>query len=124
MKDPKLPVRAGLLRPQTLKSPSYVDTLQAALAQRTAFAASEPNSENLWASVRRTVTDYLLIEWRKGTLLGHKPEEAFFVRCDRSTMTQNDLDEGRLICVVGVAPVKPAEFVVFYINQSTAGRKT
>jgi phage tail sheath protein FI len=53
-------------------------------------------------------------------LLGAKPEDAFFVRCDRTTMTQNDLDNGRLICLVGISPVKPAEFVIFRIGQWTA----
>jgi phage tail sheath protein FI len=51
---------------------------------------------------------------------GQKPEEAFFVRCDRTTMTQSDLDNGRLICLIGIAPVKPAEFVIFRIGQWTA----
>ena len=58
--------------------------------------------------------------WRTGALLGTKPEEAFFVRCDRTTMTQNDLDNGRLICLIGVAPTNPAEFVIFRIGQWTA----
>ena len=53
-------------------------------------------------------------------LLGDKPEQAFFVRCDRTTMTQNDLDNGRMIVLIGVAPVKPAEFVIFRIGQWTA----
>ena len=59
-------------------------------------------------------------EWRQGALLGDKPEQAYFVRCDRSTMTQNDLDNGRLICLIGVAAIKPAEFVIFRIGQKTA----
>ena len=58
-----------------------------------------------------------------GGLLGSKPEEAYFVRCDLSTMTQNDLDNGRLVCLIGVAAVKPAEFVIFRIGQWTAGTK-
>jgi phage tail sheath protein FI len=63
-----------------------------------------------------------LREWRRGLLTGKKPEQAFFVKCDRTTMTQNDIDNGRLICEVGVAPVKPAEFVIFRIGQWTADR--
>ena len=55
-----------------------------------------------------------------GALLGATPKEAFFVHCDRSTMTQNDLDNGRLICRIGVAAIKPAEFVIFRIGQKTA----
>ncbi|HNH46247.1 MAG TPA: phage tail sheath C-terminal domain-containing protein, partial [Myxococcota bacterium] len=71
-------------------------------------------------SIRGAVSDFLYNEWRNGALLGSKPEEAFFVRCDRTTMTQNDLDNGRLVCLVGVAVVKPAEFVIFRIGQMTA----
>jgi hypothetical protein len=80
----------------------------------------EPNGEALWANVRTTVSDFLYNEWVSGALLGTKPEEAFFVQCDRSTMTQADLDAGRLICLVGVAALKPAEFVIFRIGQKTA----
>ena len=60
--------------------------------------------------------------WRDGTLVGEKQEEAFFVKCDRTTMTQDDIDNGRLILLVGVAPVKPAEFVILRIGQWTADR--
>ncbi len=84
------------------------------------WAVFEPNNDRLWASVRASVEDFLYVEWKNGNLLGSKPEEAFFVRCDRTTMSQNDLDNGRLICLIGVAPVKPAEFVIFRIGQWTA----
>ena len=80
----------------------------------------ENNGPQLWANVRGAVSSFLYNEWRSGNLLGTKPEEAFFVRCDRSTMTQNDLDNGRLICLIGVAVLKPAEFVIFRIGQKTA----
>jgi hypothetical protein len=80
----------------------------------------EPNTEMLWARVRRTVRNFLTDVWRSGALEGAKPEEAFFVKCDRTTMTQADIDNGRLICVVGVAPVKPAEFVIVRIGLFTA----
>lgn len=89
----------------------------------TQWAVFEPNNRRLWNNIRRTVEDFLMVLWRDGALLGAKPEEAFFVRCDRTTMTQNDLDNGRLICLVGVAPVKPAEFVIFRIGQWTADSK-
>jgi phage tail sheath protein FI len=89
----------------------------------TQWAVFEPNNSRLWASIRQTVEDFLLVLWRDGALLGDKPEDAFFVRCDRTTMTQNDLDNGRLICLIGVAPTKPAEFVIFRIGQYTAGSK-
>ncbi|TYB64792.1 phage tail sheath family protein [Nonomuraea sp. PA05] len=86
----------------------------------TQWAVFEPNGEALWRNLTRTVEDFLEVQWRNGALLGASPEEAYFVRCDRSTMTQNDLDNGRLICLIGVAPVKPAEFVIFRIGQFTA----
>jgi uncharacterized protein len=86
----------------------------------TQFAVFEPNGPKLWQNVRRAIEDFLLVLWRDGALLGDKPEKAYFVRCDRTTMTQNDLDNGRLICLIGIAPVKPAEFVIFRIGQWTA----
>lgn len=58
--------------------------------------------------------------WREGALPGSTPDEAFFVRCDRTTMTQDDLDTGRLVCLIGVAPTRPAEFVIIRIGQWTA----
>lgn len=98
----------------------YLAHIEQLLEQGTQWVVFEPNGEQLWANVRRVVEDFLLQEWQSGRLLGDKPEQAYFVRCDRTTMTQNDLDNGRLICVVGVAPVKPAEFVILRIGQSTA----
>jgi phage tail sheath protein FI/enoyl-CoA hydratase/carnithine racemase len=82
----------------------------------------EPNGEPLWAAVRQTVTNFLLNNWRSGALMGTKPEEAFFVRCDGTTMTQNDIDNGRLIVEIGMAPVRPAEFVIIRIGLWTASR--
>jgi phage tail sheath protein FI len=101
----------------------YFAYLEHSIDKGTQWAVFENNNDALWANIRRTVEDFLFNEWRSGALLGTKPEEAFFVRCDRSTMTQNDLDNGRLICLVGVAVVKPAEFVIFRIGQWTADRK-
>jgi uncharacterized protein len=94
--------------------------LEHSIDKSTQWAVFEPNNERLWANIRHTVEDFLLVQWRDGALMGSKPEEAYFVRCDRTTMTQNDLDNGRLICLIGVAPVKPAEFVIFRIGQWTA----
>lgn len=98
----------------------YFAYLERSIDKGTQWAVFEPNGEALWANVRATVRDFLVNEWASGALLGDKPEKAFFVRCDRSTMTQNDLDNGRLICLIGVAPLKPAEFVIFRIGQWTA----
>lgn len=85
------------------------------------FAVFEPNSPPLWATIQRSLTNFLTSVWRDGALFGATPEEAFFVEVGLSTMTQQDIDEGRLIVKVGIAPVKPAEFVIFRISQKTAG---
>jgi len=98
----------------------YFNYLEASIDRGTQWAVFEPNGERLWANVRQTITDFLYSEWKGGALLGTSPEEAFFVRCDRSTMTQNDLDNGRLVCLIGVAIIRPAEFVIFRIGQKTA----
>jgi phage tail sheath protein FI len=98
----------------------YMAYLERSIERGTQWAVFESNGDALWANVRRTVEDFLVSEWKSGALLGRDPKEAFFVRCDRTTMTQNDLDNGRLVCLVGVAVVKPAEFVIFRIGQWTA----
>lgn len=102
----------------------YFNYLEASIDRGTQWVVFEPNGELLWANLRGTISDFLFSEWKSGALLGGKPEEAFFVRCDRTTMTQNDLDNGRLICLIGVAVVKPAEFVIFRIGQKTADAKS
>lgn len=97
--------------------------LEHSIDKGTQWAVFEPNNDRLWANIRQTVEDFLLVLWKNGALLGQKPEDAYFVRCDRTTMTQNDIDNGRMICLIGVAPVKPAEFVIFRVGQWTAGAK-
>lgn len=86
----------------------------------TNWVVFEPNSEALWSRVRRTIELFLASLWRSGALAGSSPSEAFFVEIGRTTMTQDDIDNGRLICNIGIAPVKPAEFVIFRITQHTA----
>ncbi|MBE3638362.1 phage tail sheath family protein [Mangrovicoccus algicola] len=84
------------------------------------WAVFEPNSEPLWASVKQSVTNFLTTVWRSGALEGTTPEEAFFVNIGYDvTMTQDDIDNGRMIVEIGVAPVKPAEFVIVRISQKT-----
>lgn len=102
----------------------YFAYLERSTELGTQYAVFESNGDELWANIRRTIDDFLFNEWKSGRLLGRKPEEAYFVRCDRSTMTQNDLDNGRLICLIGVAPLRPAEFVIFRIGQWTADRRS
>ena len=101
----------------------YFAYLERSIDKGTQWAVFEPNGEQLWANVRRTVEDFLLNEWANGALLGDKPEKSFFVKCDRSTMSQNDLDNGRMVCLIGVVALRPAEFVIFRIGQWTADRK-
>ncbi|MFN7958061.1 MAG: DUF2586 family protein [Holophagaceae bacterium] len=100
----------------------YFNYLEGSIDRGTQWVVFEPNGEALWAALRRAIEDFLAGEWRRGSLVGTKPAEAFFVRCDRSTMTQSDLDQGRLVCLIGVAPLRPAEFVLFHLGQWTADR--
>ncbi len=95
--------------------------LEASLEEGTQWVVFEPNDEPLWARVRQSVTNFLIRVWRDGALMGSTPEEAFFVKCDRTTMTQDDIDNGRMIMLIGVAPVKPAEFVIIRIGQWVGG---
>lgn len=97
--------------------------VEESIDEGTQWVVFEPNDEPLWARVRATITNFLISTWRSGALQGAKPDEAFFVKCDRTTMTQDDIDNGRLICVIGIAPVKPAEFVIFRIQQKTLETK-
>lgn len=98
----------------------YFVFLERSIERGTQWAVFEPNGDVLWDNVRRTVEDFLFNEWRQTHLFGQTPDQAFFVRCDRTTMTQNDIDNGRLVCLIGVAPLRPAEFVIFRIGQKTA----
>ncbi len=93
--------------------------VEESIDEGTQWVVFEPNDEPLWARVRRSITNFLISVWRSGALMGVTQEEAFFVKCDRTTMTQDDIDNGRLICYIGIAPVKPAEFVIFRISQKT-----
>jgi phage tail sheath protein FI len=102
----------------------YFAFLERSIDVGTQWAVFEPNGERLWANIRETIGSFLETQWRSGALLGSDPKQAYFVRCDRSTMTQDDLDNGRLVCLVGVAVVKPAEFVIFRIGQKTADARS
>ena len=97
--------------------PPIADAVRIQLERDLAWAARAPATEATWARVRQDAADILTTVWRNGQLVGSKAEEAFFVRCDRTTMTQDDIDNGRLIVEVGVAPVKPAEFVIIRIGD-------
>lgn len=94
--------------------------IEESIKANTNWAVFEPNDENLWDRVKQTISVFLNTMWREGALAGSSPEEAFFVNVGRDTMSQDDIDNGRLICVIGVAPVKPAEFVIFRLTQKTS----
>jgi len=95
--------------------------LEASLDQGTQWAVFEPNDQTLWNRLIQSVSAFLTTIWREGGLMGSKPEEAYFVKCGRDTMSQDDLDNGRLIMLIGVAPVFPAEFVIIRIGQWAGG---
>ncbi|MDD4651923.1 MAG: phage tail sheath subtilisin-like domain-containing protein [Methanothrix sp.] len=95
--------------------------MEKSIEEGTQWVVFEPNDEKLWARVKQTINQFLMTVWRSGALMGATQDEAFFVKCDRSTMTQEDIDNGKLIVLIGVAPVKPAEFVIFRIAQVAKG---
>lgn len=94
--------------------------IEETIKANTNWAVFEPNDEVLWVRVKRTIDVFLTGLWRNGYLAGSATSEAFFVNIGRNTMSQDDIDNGRLVCVIGVAPVKPAEFVIFRISQKTS----
>jgi phage tail sheath protein FI len=91
--------------------------LEESILGGTQWVVFEPNDDRLWASIRRNVTGFLTEEWRRGALFGRTAGEAFYVKCDRDNNPQESIDVGQVICEIGVAPVKPAEFVVFQLAQ-------
>jgi phage tail sheath protein FI len=93
--------------------------VEQSIDEGTQWAVFEPNDRDTWARVRQSVSNFLETAWRDGALMGTSPDEAFFVNCGEETMTQDDIDNGRLKCEIGIAPVKPAEFVIFRIQQWT-----
>ncbi|HTT13344.1 MAG TPA: phage tail sheath C-terminal domain-containing protein [Burkholderiaceae bacterium] len=98
----------------------YFAYLEESIDNALQSAVFEPNGSQLWADVSAAVGDFLCAEWQRGALQGSRPDEAFFVTCDRSTMTQDDLDHGRAVLLVGVATVRPSEFVILRFSVQTA----
>ncbi len=95
--------------------------IEESIAESTRWIVFEPNDVTLWKSIRRDVSAFLTRLWRDGALMGTTPEEAFFVQCDSETNPPEVIDAGEVHTVIGVAPVKPAEFIVFRISQSAVG---
>ena len=93
--------------------------LEESIRANTGWVVFEPNDESLWSRVKGTISLFLETQRRNGALMGATPEEAYYVNVGTGTMTQDDILNGRLICEIGVAPVRPAEFVTFRITQIT-----
>jgi uncharacterized protein len=98
--------------------------IEESIANGTRWVVFEPNDRPLWKSIRRDVSAFLTLQWRQGALMGATPEEAFFVKCDDETNPDDVVDAGMVITVIGIAPVKPAEFVIFRIGQGAGGPET
>ena len=94
--------------------------LERSIYEGTQWVVFEPNDPRLWARVTDTIRLFLRAQWRGGALFGRTEEQAFFITCNEATMSQDDILNGRLICEIGIAPVRPAEFVIFRIFQHTA----
>lgn len=94
--------------------------LERSIYEGTQWVVFEPNDPRLWARVNDTIRLFLRTQWRLGALFGRTEEQAFFITCDETVMTQDDILNGRLVCEIGIAPVRPAEFVIFRIFQNTA----
>ncbi|WP_205041829.1 phage tail sheath family protein [Streptomyces cinnamoneus] len=94
-----------------------VSFLSDSIRQSSTWAVFEPNDDRLWATLRHSVSSFLTDQWRQGALLGRTPDEAFYVICDRTNNTSSTIDAGQVICDIGIAPVRPAEFVQFTITQ-------
>ncbi|GFJ83454.1 phage tail sheath C-terminal domain-containing protein [Phytohabitans houttuyneae] len=90
----------------------------------TGWMVFEPNDLTLWKSIRRDITAFLTSVWRDGALMGRTPQEAFFVKCDEETNPADQRDQGRVIALIGLAVVKPAEFVIFRLSQWAGGAQT
>lgn len=99
----------------------YFNYLEESVLIGTQWVVFEPNDHALWARIRRNVSAFLVNEWRSGALFGQRPEEAFYVKCDDETNPRESVDVGRVVCEIGIAPVKPAEFVIFRLSQFSSG---
>ena len=95
--------------------------IEESIVESTRWIVFEPNDYTLWKSIRRDITAFLTLLWRDGALLGRTPQEAFFVKCDEETNPPESIDRGYVVTIIGIAPVKPAEFIVFRIRQHQRG---
>ena len=99
----------------------YMNYLRESIDEGTQWVVFEPNTPALWQRITRTLTDFLTNEWRNSALFGETPKQAFYVKCDADTNPADVRELGRVVTEIGVAIVKPAEFVIFKIQQTTGG---
>jgi uncharacterized protein len=95
--------------------------VEESIAQGTSWTVFEPNDTELWSMVVRDLKAFFTGLWRDGALMGRTPEEAFMIKCDRETNPPDSVDRGLLVALIWLAPVKPAEFVVFKVSQFSGG---
>ncbi len=95
--------------------------IEKSIERGTQWVVFEPNDYDLWARVKRDITAFLTTAWRDGMLFGRNPTEAFYVKCDEELNPSESRDQGKLIVEIGLAPVKPAEFVIFRVSQWAGG---
>jgi phage tail sheath protein FI len=95
--------------------------IEESIGNATRWVVFEPNDVSLWKRIIRDVRAFLMLLWRQGALMGRTPEQAFFVKCDEETNPPEVVDAGQVVILIGIAPVKPAEFVIFRIGQGVAG---
>ncbi len=95
--------------------------VESSIERATQWVVFEPNDHRLWKRVTRTISSFLTLLWRNGALMGTSPEQAFYVKCDEETNPSEVVDAGQLVVEIGLAPVKPAEFVIFRIGQMPSG---
>ncbi len=95
-----------------------VNFLRDSIHKGTQWVVFEPD-EPLWSQIRLNVGAFMHTLFRQGAFAGKRPREAYFVKCDRETTTQNDIDQGIVNIVVGFAPLKPSEFIIFQTSQRT-----
>ena len=98
--------------------------IEKSIERGTRWVVFEPNDETLWKAIRRDSSAFLTLLWRQGALRGATADQAFFVKCDAETNPPEVIDAGQVVIVIGIAPVKPAEFVIFRIGQSSTGTTT
>jgi uncharacterized protein len=98
--------------------------VEESISEGTQWVVFEPNNPDLWQRISRTVSAFLTVTWRSGALFGRKPEEAFYVKCDEETNPPDVIDAGQVVIEVGLAAVRPAEFVVFRIAQLASGAQS